>query len=549
MSLKSVPSSLRVRRWPTFSWSILSLLGGLSFWGGYLVPTWLGSGSPLFFLLTPVLGPFLLALAGLLAIRHSRAISNDPALQSGRLFVPFLISCAILLAPVTILDFVACLGFAYFALVAVVIVLPFHLVCIAMFAVGLYALSKATGRVTLVFRCALPVIAGFLVSIALTFVRFKYAQSEGIFLKGFTAAGSPLRLPGKPLDPRGQKDILKRPGEYYEIRHKPIAVIGDDSVWLVRHNERGAWTGYWLERRAIAPGGSNWRLGFPAAPGMTYNPTGPTALALGPSSSIFVVGFSSVAGNASSWIKRYDAKGAEDTNWNKSFPVTNYFGLIYGLRLDGAGSVYVSGQKGEIDRAPFGWVRKFNPDGREQIAGWDKRLPTGAGLPTLAVDSAGNVCVLDGAHCLRKLNHDGRELWQRQLPKLKDVRLIHLSISADDQGNVFIYGISGYPGQAWIKKFRADGSDAWEKKFALGDHSAACAVAFDRAQNIYVAGYPGWWIKKFDPAGVELTSWSVKGGDVPFTLHVNFRDELYILGWGGGWQLSGSWLERFWWGD
>ena len=63
-----------------------------------------------------------------------------------------------------------------------------------------------------------------------------------------------------------------------------------------------------------------------------------------------------------------------------------------------------------------------------------------------------------------------------------------LSISADNKGNVFICGVSGYPDRAWIKKVRADGGDAWEKGFALGDLSSACAAAFDRAQNIYVAG-------------------------------------------------------------
>jgi hypothetical protein len=33
---------------------------------------------------------------------------------------------------------------------------------------------------------------------------------------------------------------------------------------------------------------------------------------------------------------------------------------------------------------------------------------------------------------------------------------------------------------------------------------------------------------------------------MPFALHVNSRDELYVLGTGNGWQFSGSWLERWW---
>src|SRR5262245_53406867 len=107
MSLKSVPSSLHVTCWPSVSWRTPCFLGGLSFVGFYFLPAWLM--APLFFL-TPLFGPLLLALAGLLAIRHSRAIPN-PALHPGRLFVAFLISCAILFVPVTLLEIMACSAF------------------------------------------------------------------------------------------------------------------------------------------------------------------------------------------------------------------------------------------------------------------------------------------------------------------------------------------------------------------------------------------------------------------------------------------------------
>src|SRR6185436_7552045 len=120
MSLKSVPGSLRVTRWPTVSWRALSFLGGFSFLGFWFLPAWLM--APLCFL-TPAFGPLLLALAGLLAMRHGRAISNDPALKPGRLFVVILISCAILLAPVTVFDIYAFSFLTYITLLVVVVVL------------------------------------------------------------------------------------------------------------------------------------------------------------------------------------------------------------------------------------------------------------------------------------------------------------------------------------------------------------------------------------------------------------------------------------------
>jgi hypothetical protein len=260
-------------------------------------------------------------------------------------------------------------------------------------------------------------------------------------------------------------------------------------------------------------------------------------------------------------------KAPRITNWNKSFSTGTKISRSYGLRLDEAGSVYVFGETGEIDRrGTFGWVRKFHPDGREQIAGWDKIFPNaGERQPTMAVvgmavDSAGSVCVLlnlYSAYSLRKFDRDGRELWQKELPELKDV-----SISADKEGDLLIYGVSGYPDRAWIKKLRADGGDAWEKSFALGDLSSASAAAFDRAQNIYVAGYGTsprskasrwdsyWWIKKFDPNGAELTGWDKSLGEEGGKHAVRAACELPRRGLrpGHGKRLAvlGSWLERWW---
>jgi hypothetical protein len=419
-------------------------------------------------------------------MRHSRAISNDPALQPRRLFVTILICCAILLTPVTVFDIYSLSFFSYLTLLVVVIALPFHLVCVGIYAAGLYALSSAVERPALAFRCALPAMAGFLAGIALTVVRFQFVpQSDGVFLKGFAASGSALPLPGKSLDPHGQKDIYETLGDKPRSQHEPVAVIGEDSLWLVRRSQQDASSGYWIERKAFAPGGFDWRHNLSGMPGVTRNPT---ALAPGPSSSIFLVGFDVVAEKESWWLKCYDAKGAENANWNKSFSTGTKISRSYGLQLDKTGSVYVFGETGEIDlRGTFGWVRKFHPDGSEQIVGWDKIFPNaGERRPTMAVvgmavDSAGSSCVLlnlSSAYSLRKFDADGGELWQKELPTLKD-----LSISADNKGDLLICGVSGYPDRAWIRSLRADGGDAWEKSFALGDLSSASAAAFDRAQQ------------------------------------------------------------------
>jgi hypothetical protein len=374
----------------------------------------------------------------------------------------------------------------------------------------------------------------------------------------------PFPLPIEPLEAHGQRDISETLGDKPRSHHEPIAVIGDDSLWLVSRSQQSACSGYWVERRAFAPGGSNWRQCLAVAAGVTRNPT---ALSPDRGSGLFLVGFDVLGTNESWWLKRYDPRGVEDTAWDKSFSAGTKISRSYGLRLDPAGSVYIFGETGEIDlRGTFGRVRKFLPDGREQLEGWDKRFPNaGERRPTMAVvggavDSNGGLSVLLNLYntcSLRKFDRDGQELWRAELPGLRDP-----AISADMNGDLYVYGVSGYPDKAWIKKLRADGSAAWERSFALGQLSSTLAVAFDSATNVFVAGYGSrvtdksspwssyWWIKKLGADGGELTGWDKsigeQGANKLFTLHVNSRGELLALGTGHGWQFSGSRLERWW---
>src|SRR5947209_6031994 len=91
------------------------------------------------------------------------------------------------------------------------------------------------------FGPLLLALAGFLAGIALTFVRFQLVpQSHGVFLKGFAASGSALRLPGKLLDRHGQKDLNETLGDKPRSLHEPVALIGDDSLWLMRRSQQDA---------------------------------------------------------------------------------------------------------------------------------------------------------------------------------------------------------------------------------------------------------------------------------------------------------------------
>jgi hypothetical protein len=291
--------------------------------------------------------------------------------------------------------------------------------------------------------------------------------------------------------------------------------------------------------------------------GRTRNPT---AIALDGSGRALLVGFDvGDDGKESVWLARYD-DGLEQVGIDSPHTTLD---RSYAVRPSSDDAFYIAGESGENDsRGTSGWVRKFDSNLHEvRRDGWPLRFPNaGERRPTMAaiataVDSAGDVFVLldlYNAYSVRKFDTDGRELWQKDLPGHRD-----LAIAAGADGELFVSGTSNYPDQAWIRKLKSDGSDEWEKTFALGHLSSALAVAVDADRAIYVAGYGTepddkasyWWIKNLGPDGVERWHRTLSGPEpqnAPFQLHVKAPGEIYALGNGNGWQFSGSLLERYW---
>jgi len=542
-------------RWPGRPYAVVSFLGGCSFLGFHFIPTWLM--APLFFV-TPAAGPMLLLLIGLLCMGRARQTSET--LTASRLVAVTLVGCALVLLPVALFDLLFFGTVPYIGPLILLVAVPFHVVCVGVFAAGLYAVSKAEDNPAHAGRLAAAAAAGLAVGVAVTGVRYAIVpQSRGVFLEAFSASGAALRLTGKPLDPYGQRDVQATLGAKPRSFHEPVAAIGDDGLWIARRSTDAACSGYWIERKAIAAGGSEWRRCLPVSPGLTRNPA---AMARDSSSGVFVIGFDVRDGRESWWLERFDAGGVEDPRWNKSFPAVTKIDRAYGMSLARDGSVYVSGESGDINLpGTSGWLRKFGPDGNEIRDGWNKQFPNaGERRPTMAAvavttEAGGDVYVLLDlytAHSVRKFDADGHDLWQRELPFHKD-----LAIVAAGSGGVFISGAAGYPDQAWLKKLNADGSDAWERTFTAGHLSSTLAVATDGA-NVYAAGYGTeptdkasyWWVKKLSADGRSETWQATLSGpnndNSPFQLHFNANGELYVLGSGRGWQFSKSRLERYW---
>jgi hypothetical protein len=513
--------------------------------------------APLF-LVTPAAGPLLLLLIGLLCMGRARQTSEK--LTAARLVAATLVSCALVLLPVAVFDLLFFGTVPYIGPLILLVAVPFHVVSVGVFGAGLYALAEAEGAAARARPIAVAAVAGFLSGSVVTAVRVEVVpRSRGVFLRGFSASGEALPASRSPLAPYGQQDIQETLGAKPRSHHEPIAAIGDDGLWVTRRSVDAACTGYWIERRGFATRSPQWRQCLTTNAGVTRNPA---AMAGDRAGGVFLIGFDVRSGNESWWLRRYDADGGEDSRWDKSFAATMKVDRAYGLWPSPDGSVYVSGESGDISLpGTSGWLRKFGADGNEIVEGWNKQFPNaGERRPTMAAvavagTSAGDVYVLldlFNALSVRQFDGGGHELWQTDLPGHQDV-----AIAVGVDGSLFVSGTSGYPDQAWLKKLNADGSDAWERTFTAGHLSSTLAVTTDGA-NVYAAGYGTeptdkasyWWVKKLSADGRSETWQATLSGpnndNSPFQLHFSANGELYALGSGRGWQFSNSRLERYW---
>lgn len=98
-------------------------------------------------------------------------------------------------------------------------------------------------------------------------------------------------------------------------------------------------------------------------------------------------------------------------------------------------------------------------------------------------------------------------------------------VATDSDDNIVVVGFAGVDGQssnAFVRKYSPAGDDLWTRTYNddVDGIDQALAVAVDLFGSIVVVGYHTelgpiytWWMRKYDPAGVEL--WSRTGSDAP----------------------------------
>lgn len=151
-------------------------------------------------------------------------------------------------------------------------------------------------------------------------------------------------------------------------------------------------------------------------------------------------------------------------------------------------------------------------------------LVVGSTFGDLAGDNAGGRDAF-----VRMYDQDGQAVWTRQFGTSNDDAA--LGVTLDPSGNVLVVGeIHGRPaggGDAFLRKYDADGTELWTQQFGSGLSDRASGVAVDAAGNVVVVGRAGGdltggtpranqggaFVRKYDAHGTELWTRQFGSGD------------------------------------
>jgi hypothetical protein len=271
------------------------------------------------------------------------------------------------------------------------------------------------------------------------------------------------------------------------------------------------------------------------------------AIALDSEDNVYAVGYGTnlVGGKGQDWwIKKFDKDGRELDFGGSGLPAsgggfspctTNGLDLVFNsgsnsgdvitaIVTDADDNLFVIGFGDNLVGASSDldwWIKKFDKNGIEDTMNWDKSFDSSGGATgtyddrayAAAIDASGNIYIVGEGWDL--MSDTSRSDW-------------------------------------WLKKFDKNGNEDttnWDKKYDGGTdgNETAHSVAVDSAGNVYVAGYVAtlgtdpsgddWWVKKYDSAGVEDTSWEKKldgnaGGDRSCCVAVDSDDSVYVAGYG-----------------
>jgi hypothetical protein len=214
------------------------------------------------------------------------------------------------------------------------------------------------------------------------------------------------------------------------------------------------------------------------------------------------------AGFGDAFVRKFDVAGTE--LWTRQFGSPNH-DEASGIAVAASG-VYVAGWTvrslpGQTSAGGFSdaFVRKYDVNGNEM---WTRQFGTAALDQALAVDAdASGVYVAGvtvgtlpgqtsagfGDAFVRKYDADGNEVWTRQFGSSSSDQAFGVSVGAS---GVYVTGPTGgaLPGQIssgfggdFVRKYDADGNEVWTRQFGSSNFDVARGISVD-ASGIFLAG-------------------------------------------------------------
>jgi hypothetical protein len=265
------------------------------------------------------------------------------------------------------------------------------------------------------------------------------------------------------------------------------------------------------------------------------------AVAVDSSDNVYVVGYGyDLTGTDTYkdiWIKKFDSQGNEETtNWNKMIEISGATASIpseeaHDVVIDSSDNVYVVGYGTDLVASGSGkdwFIKKYDANGVEDTANWDKMLDSGS---------------------------NG---WDEAM-----------AVAIDNTGNIYVAGFGfDMDGSSdkdwWIKKFDSSGTELWDESVNVNDsYERIEAIAFDSSNNAYFAGFGDsivtsssqWdmWLRKYDDTGTLLKNIKIdrlgNEWEYAYSIEIDDSDNVYVGGYAyeliSGTSKADMWLQKF----